>query len=192
MSLTLRQCRKALGLSQAQFAAELGVPLETYRTWDSGRRHVRPEVLKPRKYVRSPPRPACVAPARYPGAADPRARSDTTRRRERRTTSRHLRHAHDFSTPPHARHVGRRRVLLARVLRNRGLAETTPGTPALGYRSARLCRSDPKPTSTTGNDPDGVRRTGRRGVQGRGVPVGIAEALPIAAILATHSRDGSE
>ena len=45
MSLTLRQCRKALGLSQAQFAAELGVPLETYRTWDSGRRHVRPEVL---------------------------------------------------------------------------------------------------------------------------------------------------
>jgi len=45
MSLTLRQCRTALGLSQAQFAAELGVPLETYRTWDSGRRHVRPEVL---------------------------------------------------------------------------------------------------------------------------------------------------
>jgi DNA-binding transcriptional regulator YiaG len=45
MSLTLRQCRKALGLSQAQLAAELGVPLETYRTWDSGRRQVRPEVL---------------------------------------------------------------------------------------------------------------------------------------------------
>ena len=45
MSLTLRRCRTALGLSQAQFAAELGVPLETYRTWDSGRRHVRPAVL---------------------------------------------------------------------------------------------------------------------------------------------------
>lgn len=44
-SLTLRQYRKALGLSQAQFAAELSVPLETYRTWDSGRRHVRSEVL---------------------------------------------------------------------------------------------------------------------------------------------------
>jgi transcriptional regulator with XRE-family HTH domain len=45
VSLTLRQCRNALGLSQAQFAAELGIPLETYRTWDSERRHVRPEVL---------------------------------------------------------------------------------------------------------------------------------------------------
>src|SRR5580765_3911247 len=44
-SLTLRRCRRALGLSQAQFAADLSVPLETYRTWDSGRRPVRSEVL---------------------------------------------------------------------------------------------------------------------------------------------------
>lgn len=44
-SLTIRQCRETLGLSQANFAAELGVPLETYRTWDSGRRHARSEIL---------------------------------------------------------------------------------------------------------------------------------------------------
>jgi DNA-binding transcriptional regulator YiaG len=44
-SLTLRQCREALGLSQANFAARLGVSLETYRTWDSGRRPVRLEML---------------------------------------------------------------------------------------------------------------------------------------------------
>lgn len=43
--LTVRQCRHALGLSQARFAAELGVALETYRTWDSGRRPVRREIL---------------------------------------------------------------------------------------------------------------------------------------------------
>lgn len=44
-SLTLRECRSALGLSQSRFAEELGVPLETYRTWDSGRRLVRADVL---------------------------------------------------------------------------------------------------------------------------------------------------
>lgn len=44
-SLTLRQCRDALGISQSSFAAQLGVPLETYRTWDSGRRSVRTDVL---------------------------------------------------------------------------------------------------------------------------------------------------
>jgi hypothetical protein len=43
-SFTLRQCRYALALS-IQFAAQLGVSLETYRTWDSGRRPVRPDVL---------------------------------------------------------------------------------------------------------------------------------------------------
>lgn len=42
---TLRQCRDALALSQSRFAAQLGVSLETYRTWDSGRRPVRPDVL---------------------------------------------------------------------------------------------------------------------------------------------------
>jgi DNA-binding transcriptional regulator YiaG len=45
MALTLRQCREALALSQASFAAQLGVSLETYRTWDSGRRPVRPQML---------------------------------------------------------------------------------------------------------------------------------------------------
>ena len=44
-SFTLRQCRHALALSQSSFAAQLGVPLETYRTWDSGRRAVRPDIL---------------------------------------------------------------------------------------------------------------------------------------------------
>jgi transcriptional regulator with XRE-family HTH domain len=42
---TLRQCRHALAFSQSRFAAQLGVSLETYRTWDSGRRPVRPDVL---------------------------------------------------------------------------------------------------------------------------------------------------
>ena len=35
---TLRECRIALGQSQAAFAAVLGVSPESYRTWDAGRR----------------------------------------------------------------------------------------------------------------------------------------------------------
>ena len=35
---SLRQCRKALALSQSAFAAQLGVAPESYRPWDTGRR----------------------------------------------------------------------------------------------------------------------------------------------------------
>ena len=41
----MRQYRMALGMSQAAFAARLGVPLETYRPWDAGRRAPPPTVL---------------------------------------------------------------------------------------------------------------------------------------------------
>ncbi len=34
----VRLCRERLNFSQAAFAARLGVSIETYRTWDSGRR----------------------------------------------------------------------------------------------------------------------------------------------------------
>ena len=40
----IRQYRVALGLSQTAFAARLGVPLETYRPWDAGRRAPPPPV----------------------------------------------------------------------------------------------------------------------------------------------------
>ena len=42
---TLRECRIALGQSQAAFAAMLGVSLESYRTWDAGRRATPPKIL---------------------------------------------------------------------------------------------------------------------------------------------------
>jgi len=44
-SLTLRQCRDALALSQAKFAVQLGVPVETYRTWGSARRRARSDIV---------------------------------------------------------------------------------------------------------------------------------------------------
>ena len=42
---TLRECRIALGKSQAAFAAMLGVSPESYRTWDAGRRATPPKIL---------------------------------------------------------------------------------------------------------------------------------------------------
>ena len=42
---TLRACREALECSQSAFAAELGVFLETYRVWDSGRRSAPARIL---------------------------------------------------------------------------------------------------------------------------------------------------
>ena len=42
---TLRECRIALGQSQAAFAAMLGVSPESYRTWDAGRRATPPKLL---------------------------------------------------------------------------------------------------------------------------------------------------
>ena len=42
---TLRECRIALGQSQAAFAALLGVSPESYRTWDTGRRATPSQVM---------------------------------------------------------------------------------------------------------------------------------------------------
>lgn len=42
----IRAVRLALGLSQRQFAARLGVSLESYRPWDSGRRGAPQDVLE--------------------------------------------------------------------------------------------------------------------------------------------------
>ena len=42
---TLRECRIALGQSQAAFAAMLGASPESYRTWDAGRRVPPPKML---------------------------------------------------------------------------------------------------------------------------------------------------
>ena len=42
---TLRECRIALGQSQAAFAAMLGASPESYRMWDAGRRATPPKIL---------------------------------------------------------------------------------------------------------------------------------------------------
>jgi DNA-binding transcriptional regulator YiaG len=48
---TLRELRRSIGLKQKEFALLLQVPLETLRTWDSGRRAVPPRVVAKAKRV---------------------------------------------------------------------------------------------------------------------------------------------
>jgi len=53
----LRDLRRAVGLKQEEFAALLAVPLETLRTWDSGRRSPPANILqRARKVVSDRPR----------------------------------------------------------------------------------------------------------------------------------------
>ena len=47
----LRDLRRAIGLKQEEFAALLGVPMETLRTWDSGRRPLPTQILERAKKV---------------------------------------------------------------------------------------------------------------------------------------------
>ena len=61
---TLRECRIALGRSQAAFAAMLGVSLESYRTWDAGRRATPPRSW--REPGRSPRIAMITRSFRYP------------------------------------------------------------------------------------------------------------------------------
>ena len=56
----LRALRRATGLGQREFAAELAVALETFRTWDSGRRPVPTPVLQKARAAVAHPRHADV------------------------------------------------------------------------------------------------------------------------------------
>ena len=49
--IELRELRRAAGMKQREFAALLSVPLETLRTWDSGRRRVPPVVVRRARHV---------------------------------------------------------------------------------------------------------------------------------------------
>jgi DNA-binding transcriptional regulator YiaG len=53
---TVRYFRERLQLSQSQFAARLGISVETYRTWDSGRRQPPARVVTHAQELASAPR----------------------------------------------------------------------------------------------------------------------------------------
>ena len=73
---TLRECRIALGQSQAAFAAMLGVSPESYRTWDAGRRATPPKLLARARALATHRDDAGAPSVTRARAADRRARQD--------------------------------------------------------------------------------------------------------------------
>jgi len=53
----LREIRTRLGLSQAECATTLGVALETFRTWDAGRRPAPEAIVSEARNLKAKPRP---------------------------------------------------------------------------------------------------------------------------------------
>jgi transcriptional regulator with XRE-family HTH domain len=148
-SLTLRQSREALRLSQANFAAQLGVSLETYRTWDSGRRPVRLEMLTRANELALRHNPHELL------SFETLARLIHVHVRtlhaaaHGRAPPRHLRHADDVSSAPIACDARRCGDLPARVFRESRMAEGAAGAINLEADPARLCGPDPACATTT-------------------------------------------
>ncbi len=71
---TLRECRLALGKSQAACAALLGVSPESYRTWDAGRRARRLRRADSRASLRTRIEPGAIGHAGGRGAEGRRLR----------------------------------------------------------------------------------------------------------------------
>ena len=84
MSL-MRTYRAALTLSQSAFAARLNVPLETYRTWDSGRREPSKEFLSRARTLAGAPGRHRVVVVAGPRLDDRCACSDAAGRRTLRS-----------------------------------------------------------------------------------------------------------
>ena len=80
MSL-MRTYRRALGLSQSAFAAQLNVPLETYRPWDAGRREPPPQLLTRARTRAGYPDETVLLPLPVPGFDDRRACAHAARSR---------------------------------------------------------------------------------------------------------------
>src|SRR5262245_27478028 len=134
-SLTIRQCRYALGLSQSSFAAKLGiardVPHVGFGTTSSPARDSHPS-----QRAGSSPRPGGAAPARYGGPPDQCARADAACRCQGWSTPGCLRHTNDLSSFAGARDVGRCRNLLALVFQQGRVAEGSARTFELESDSA--------------------------------------------------------
>ena len=128
-------------------------------------------------------RPTRPPPAGYHRPAHPCPCAYVARGGQGRTTSRHVRHAHDLPSAPIARDVGRCRHLLAHLLQKGRVAEGATGTSELESDPAQLRGSHPAGPTTIRPHASGVRFAGGRGTQGRRLPMGVTQALSVPAVL---------
>ena len=185
---TLRECRIALGQSQAAFAAMLGVSPESYRTWDAGRRATPPQVMaRARTLARHRddhallPLPvlallvgvhvktlrAAARDGRLPVAYDTR------------TTFRRLRAPRDSR---------RCQGVSAVVLWADGQPSRSSRAIDVGQCARQLRRADSRASSCARIEPGAIGHAGGRGAQSRRLPMGGAETHAVTAVLATTRR----
>jgi DNA-binding transcriptional regulator YiaG len=184
---SIRQCREALALSQSTFSAQLGVSLETYRTWDSGRRQPRFDVLTRANELALRSKPDVLLPLETLA----------------RLIHVHVRTLHAAAKDWRLRVTYNTRTAFRRLRAQATLADAEHFLHAY-FEKAKWPKE--RPVTLSWNKiptdyADHIRNTRQRmqltqaefavrvrcGAQGRRVPVGIAEALPFAAVLATDS-----
>ena len=182
---TLRECRIALGQSQAAFAALLGVSPESYRTWDTGRRATPSQVMARAQALATHRDDHALLPlpmlalligvhVKTLRAAARDGRLPVTY--DTRTTFRRLRAR---ATPAAARAVS------AVVLWAIGGAGGPSCAIDVGQCARRLRRADSCATSRTRVESGAIGHAGGRGAEGRRLSMGSPEALPFAGVLAT-------
>ena len=185
---TLRECRIALGQSQAAFAAILGASPESYRTWDAGRRATPPKMLARARALATHRNDHELLPvpvlALLIGVHVKTLRSAARDGRlpvtyDTRTTFRRLRAR---ATLAAARAVSARRTMGGQVRPDRSSRAID-----LGQRSRRLRRADSRGSSRARVKPGTIGHPGGCGAESRGLPMGGAEAGALPGLLAAPS-----
>ena len=182
---TLRECRLALGQSQAAFAAMLGASPESYRTWDAGRRAPPLKILARARALATPRDDHALLPlpmlALLIGVHVKTLRSAARDGRlpvtyDTRTTFRRLRGRATLAAARQFRHsyFGRQ----VRRADRRRAAE-------LGERASRLRCTDSRAASRARVEPGAIGHAGGRGAEGRRLSMGGAQTYAVAPVLAT-------
>ena len=185
---TLRDCRIALGQSQAAFAAMLGASPESYRTWDAGRRATPLKILARAKTLATHRDDHALLPlpvlalligvhVKTLRAAARDGRLPVTY--DTRTTFRRLRAR---ATPAGAR-------AFRRSYYGRPVEPVGPSCAIdVGQCARRLRRADSRATSRARVEPGAIGHAGGRGAEGRRLSMGGAETHAVARVLATTRR----
>ena len=184
---TLRECRIALGQSQAAFAAMLGASPESYRTWDAGRRATPPKILA---------RARALATHRDDHALLPLpvlALLIGVHVKTLRAAARDGRLPVTYDTRTTFRRLRARATLAdARAFRRSYYGRTVRPVPSrainLGQRARGLRCADSRVSSRARIEPGTIGHAGGRGAQSHRLPMGSAEALSITGVLDPHSE----
>ena len=182
---TLRDCRIALGQSQAAFAAMLGVSPESYRTWDAGRRATPPHVMARARALATHRDEHALLPLPVLALLIGVHVQDAAGGGPRRAAASDLRQQDDLSPPPGPRDSRRGQGVSAVVLWADGSPSRSSCPPHLVDGAGRLRR--PHPGRAPGPRPESgaVRGPGGRRAKGRRLSVGSPETLSFAGVLAT-------